>query len=431
MAIPQANPRKFSRSVSIIGVGGTPFKDMYENPETEGMSEQDMFSYAALSAMEDAHVHPHDVDFFYHGTAHPYFIGDCMTPNMQVADWVGMRLKGSAHHSEACCTGYVALEQAVMAVASGAYDIVLSACCDMASTLPVKGKPSCFRQEFPFSMLLQDLDSVYERAYTRSFSGGAGVNADDWIQNYAQTYGLTDEQVDLALNSIAYSSRRAAVLNPLAYHTESYDELAQKAGLANGMEFLSSQSTNPRMSQYLRTSGIETKTDGAAAVIVCPTEMAKEYCDRPIEVLGIGASTQDACHPHVEKNATYEAARQVYGQTGVTPDELDLFLTNDFLISSQLTSAEAVGYLPKGHGWEVVQNGGTAFDGDKPINTNGGRCHWGHAHGSSGLADIFEAVHQMQGRAGATQVKKLPATTMVRGFGGGQNVRAIILRTVD
>lgn len=37
-----------------------------------------------------------------------------------------MKEKGSIHHSEVCCTGYLALEQAVNAVASGKYDVVLN-----------------------------------------------------------------------------------------------------------------------------------------------------------------------------------------------------------------------------------------------------------------------------------------------------------------
>lgn len=47
------------------------------------------------------------------------------------------------------------------------------------------------------------------------------------------------------------------------------------------------------------------------------------------------------------------------------------------------------------------------------------------------MADIYEAVLQMRGEAGAHQVKKLPKTTMLRGFGGSQNVRVGILRTVE
>lgn len=63
------------------------------------------------------------------------------------------------------------------------------------------------------------------------------------------------------------------------------------------------------------------------------------------------------------------------------------------------------------------------------MNTNGGRTSYGHAFGASGMADVFEAVTQMRGEAGERQVKKLPKYTFLRGFGGAQNVRAIILKS--
>ena len=105
----------YSRSVSIVGVGATPFMNTNEDPDLLGLTEGDCFGYAALAAMEDAGVEPRDVQYFYHGSANPKFFNDAVTPNMQVAEWFGMRGRGSTHHSEACCTGYVALEQAVMA----------------------------------------------------------------------------------------------------------------------------------------------------------------------------------------------------------------------------------------------------------------------------------------------------------------------------
>ena len=112
---------ELSRSVSIIGIGATPFMNINDDPDLLGLTEGDCFGYAALAAMEDAGLEPRDVDYFYHGSANPKMFNNAVTPNMQVAEWFGMRGRGSVHHSEACCTGYVALEQAVLAVASGAY----------------------------------------------------------------------------------------------------------------------------------------------------------------------------------------------------------------------------------------------------------------------------------------------------------------------
>ena len=114
------------RSVSIVGIGATPFFNGVENPVYKGLTNGELFGYAALDAMADAGVEPRDVQFFFHGSANPHVLNNCITPNLQVADWFGMRGKGSLSHSEGCCTGYIALEEAVFAVASGAYDIVLT-----------------------------------------------------------------------------------------------------------------------------------------------------------------------------------------------------------------------------------------------------------------------------------------------------------------
>ena len=112
-----------------------------------------------------------------------------------------------------------------------------------------------------------------------------------------------------------------------------------------------------------------------------------------------------------------------------SPDEIDLLFINDFFMAGDIVVPEEVGYVPRGEAWKYAIDGRFAFDGDKPINTHGGRCDFGHAHGASGIADIVEAVKQMRGEAGATQMKKLPRTTLFRGFGGGQNIRVQIIRT--
>lgn len=419
----------YSRSVSIVGVGATPFMNTNEDPELLGLTEGDCFGYAALAAMEDAGVEPRDVQYFYHGSANPKFFNDAVTPNMQVAEWFGMRGRGSTHHSEACCTGYVALEQAVMAVASGAYDIVLTGGVDMGTGLPDGKKPACFRRQITTEDIWPDLDSIIDRSYTRALGGG-NIGQDDWIDLYRKEFGLTEREVDDVLNMMSYQGRRAAALNPLALERTPFEEIAKRFGFDDPMEYLCSP-LNPKTTQYLRVTGNAPAADGAVCMIVCATDIADRFKQKPIEVLGIGASCLESMVPHLEKKATAEAARQVYEMTGVAPEEIDLLMVNDFILSSQLLAAEEVGYLPRGEGWKYVMEGRTAFDGDRPINTNGGRTSYGHAFGASGAADVYEAVKQMRGQAGDHQVKKLPRTAMLRGFGGGQNVRVSILRTVD
>ena len=416
------------RSVSIVGIGATPFFSAVEpGSPYAGLTHGELFGHAALDAMKDAGVEPRDVQYFFHGSANPHILESCITPNLQVADWFGMRGKGSLSHSEGCCTGYIALEEAVFAVASGAYDIVLTGSCDMGTGMPDGNTPAHRRVPLTSEVLFPDLDSIFDRAYGRYLGGGPGMNHDDWINYYTKENGLTKEQIEDALNHQAYHFRRAAALCPRAMRRTTYDELARKAGYDDVWEYMKS-AHNPRMTQYLRTSSDSSVADGAACCIVVPTEIAKQFNAKPIEVLGTGASVLDAIVPHLEKKATAEAARQVYEVTGLTPDDIDLLYVNDFIGSSAFLAAEEVGYLPKGEGWKYAIEGRIAYDGDKPMNTNGGRTSYGHAFGASGMADVFEAVTQMRGDAGERQVKKLPKHVFLRGFGGAQNVRAIILR---
>ena len=52
---------KYARSVSIVGVGCTPFTNFEDHPETKGMSEGEAFGYAAIEAIVDAGLEPRDI----------------------------------------------------------------------------------------------------------------------------------------------------------------------------------------------------------------------------------------------------------------------------------------------------------------------------------------------------------------------------------
>ena len=421
---------RLARSVSIVGVGCTPFTNFEDHPETKGMSEGEAFGYAALEAIADAGLEPRDIDYFYHGSANPFMIGDSLTPNMQVAEWFGTRGIGSVHHSEACCTGYVSLQEAAAAVASGEFDIVLSGAVDLAASLPVVGAPGHCRRDFPLEEMLPSIPMVYDRAYGRPLDSAFGISFDNWINEYRWTYDLTDTDIDNALNALSKNLRRAAVLNPLAFYDQDFDQVAAANGMPDADAFLTSM-FNPKVTQYLRVTGFETKCDGAAAIVVMPTEMAvaRGYDHAIIDVLGTGSAAFEGATLANEKAGTKRGYEQVKELTGVSGDECDLMMINDFFLASEIVAAEECGYIPRGEAWQYAIEGRTAFDGDRVINPHGGRCNFGHAHGASGIADIYEAVKQMRGEAGATQMKKVPKTTILRGFGGGQNVRVQVIRT--
>jgi acetyl-CoA C-acetyltransferase len=431
---------KYCRSVSIIGAGCTPFVDLLNEPDMVGLTEGEFYGYAALEAMEDAGVNPQQIQWYFHGQANPFNTSNYITPNIHVGDWCGMRAKGSAHHSEACCTGFLALDLAVMAVACGKFDLVLSGGVDMGNSLFKAGMPANQRRRFTMPEFNDSLQVIYDRAYTRPLMGGQGRIMDDNADEYAHKYGLSAAQMDDVLNAIAVNNRRNAAHDSLALRQEEFASVAKMAGFSNVMDYLRSDKFNPHVTLYLRATGLEDRAEGAAAVIVCPTEMAGRFtgpgAKQPIEVLGTGNSAIEATQTHLETKATVEAARQVYELTGMSAKDIDIFYTNDFFISSQLLSAENTGFLPAGEGWKYILDGRTCFDGDRPINSNGGRTSFGHAHAASGLADIYEAVKQLRGLCGEREAhvgadKHSPKTALLRGYGGSQNVSATILKVQD
>ena len=425
----QTNPKKYSRSVSIIGVGTTPFMETLKNPETAGLTDGELFGYAALKAMEDAGVTPKDVEFYFHGCASPLGGSNYMTPNMQVAEWFGMRGKGSVHHSEACCTGYLSVDLAVQAIASGKYDIVLTGGIDFGDSPAIQGVPSYMRKNFSFEEFLKSTEWLIDNAYTRHLLCHCGFDYDAaW---YKEKSGISAEEIDRTLCQLAIIARENAKENPLAIDHVTYEEQAKAAGFESAMDYLQSD-FNPKMSALLRLSGLEHKCDGATCLVLCATDLAEKFSkNKPIEILGIGNSALELSNPILEVQATKEASRQVYNVTGVKPEEIDLMYVNDFIIASQLMAAEVAGYLPENEGWKYIQDGRTAIKGDKPINPNGGRTAFGHAHAASGLVDFYDAVQQMRGTAGEHQVNKQPKTVYLHGFGGGQNICDIIIRTKD
>jgi len=421
------NPLKpFKRSVSIIGVGATPFMITKDNPETNGLCEGELFGYASIEAMKDAGLNAKAVDFFIHAEAGPKWMSAAETPAMHVANWFGMKGKGNMHHSEACCTGYVALELASAYVASGMYDVVLTGGCDMAQTPANIDKPAHMRRAATDDDFQGALKAIYPKDYTMASHSAANMGAESWLDEYVQENNLADK-IDDILCTMAKNSRIASSLNPLGMSRDTYDDLAKMFRMKDADEFLRSK-FNPHLGQYLRVSNFEQRSDGAAAVIVCPTEMAYKYTNHPIEILGVGHSCLEGGTPALEKYATMAAYNQVKELTGLTGKDMDLFMVNDFIMCSQLLAAEACEYLPKGEGWKNFLDGSTTFEGDRPIQTNGGRCQYGHASGTSGLHDAYEAVKQMRGLMGPTQVKNPVKHAMLRGFGGGQNLTCAILK---
>ncbi|MDQ0317205.1 thiolase family protein [Amorphus orientalis] len=107
---------------------------------------------------------------------------------------------------------------------------------------------------------------------------------------------------------------------------------------------------------------------------------------------------------------------ELYGMAGVGPDEIDLLQTYDDYPVISMMQFEDLGFCAKGEAPEFVRSRDLTIDGDFPHNTSGGQLSAGQAGAAGGYIGLVEALRQVTGTAGPTQV---PAarTAMVSGFG--------------
>jgi acetyl-CoA C-acetyltransferase len=164
-------------------------------------------------------------------------------------------------------------------------------------------------------------------------------------------------------------------------------------------------------------------TDGAAAVILMPLDLAKKHCEMPIE---IAASTQasDLLALHSRQSmsqldATKIAAKKAYGAANVTASDIDIVEVHDCFTIAEIMAIEDLGFFPKGQGGAASEAGKTALNAEISVNTSGGLKGCGHPIGATGIKQAVEVVWQLRGQCGARQVKdaKVGMTHNVGGSG--------------
>jgi acetyl-CoA C-acetyltransferase len=89
---------------------------------------------------------------------------------------------------------------------------------------------------------------------------------------------------------------------------------------------------------------------------------------------------------------------------GVTPGDIQLAEVHDCFTIAEVVATEDLDFFKPGEGPKAAEEGRTARDGDKPINTSGGLKSKGHPVGATGVGQLVEIWEQMSGHAGPRQV---------------------------
>lgn len=106
----------------------------------------------------------------------------------------------------------------------------------------------------------------------------------------------------------------------------------------------------------------------------------------------------------------------LWGQAGLGPADMDLVQTYDDYPVISMMQIEDLGFCEKGGAPDFLRRKDLTVTGDFPHNTSGGQLSAGQAGAAGGFIGLVEAIRQVTGAAGETQV--LAARhALVSGFG--------------
>jgi acetyl-CoA acetyltransferase len=154
-------------------------------------------------------------------------------------------------------------------------------------------------------------------------------------------------------------------------------------------------------------------SDGSGAAVVASERFVEEngLGDRAVEIVGQAMATDmrstfenNSAATLVGYDMSKEAARKVYEQAGIGPDDVQVIELHDCFSANELLTYEALGLCAEGEGGKLVDNGDTTYGGRWVVNPSGGLISKGHPLGATGLAQCAELTWQLRGDADARQV---------------------------
>ncbi|MGF6485688.1 thiolase family protein [Paraburkholderia sp. JPY419] len=373
--------------VWIAGVGMTSFG------VRQDASVKDLTRTAVLEAICDAGGDLRTIDAAYFGnTCQDVLEGQVVVAGQMALRSMGFERIPIVNVENACATGATALHQAIMHVRSGAADVVLAVGAEKLSI----GDKSKALGVFDGGVDVNDRQGV--RAALEELGG---VIPDDgqphslFMDIYAaltrahmNAFGTTQRQLAV----ISSKNHAHAVHNPLAHFRK---EMSVEDILA--ARPVSGPLTVPMCAPL---------TDGASAVVVCNAAGLRRLGSaQPIKVLA-NVLQSGTVRPLSawDRSVTRLAARGAYEQAGVGPEDISVAEVHDASSFGELLQSELLGFCEIGAGGPFAESGATKLGGSLPINPSGGLESKGHPMGASGLAQIYELVHQLRGNCGARQV---------------------------
>jgi acetyl-CoA acetyltransferase len=238
------------------------------------------------------------------------------------------------------------------------------------------------------------------------------VSPANWTAFYARRhmheYGTTREH----LGAVAVTQRAYAALNPRAVLREPMTM----------QDYLEARTISTPLALF----DCDMPVDGSIAIVVSAPDTVtclKHWAT--IDAVGTAMHHRPYWEhwPDLTSMAAHDAAQQMWAQTTLRPDDVDVAQIYDAFSPFVIFWMEAMGFCGRGEGGFFVEDGTRIGPGGcLPTNTWGGQLSGGRLHGWGFLA---EALQQLWGSADLRQVQGTDVVAI--GVGGGAAASAMLL----
>jgi acetyl-CoA C-acetyltransferase len=361
------------RKVVIAGAGKTPF-GAFADKDLRTLSVE-----AGNKALKNANADPQVAEAFYLGN----FAGPEFTSQNHLAPYIsnalGMHGIPSTRFEAACASSGAAFFHAYAAVASGVYDVVMVLGAE---------KMTCQPTARVTEILAGAGDCSTEVKAGSTFPSLFAMIA----RRHMHQFGTTRAQI----SSVAVKNHENGALNPDA-------QMRKVITLEQAM--------NARpIAEPLNLYDCSLISDGAAAVILCSEERAKDFTDKPVTVRGVGQASDwmalDQKTDITTFGAVRAAAKKAYAMAGAGPKDIEFAEVHDCFTIAEIVAMEDLGFVERGCGGPFSEQGNTRRSGSMPINASGGLKSKGHPVGATGVAQLCDIVQQLRGEAGERQLQR-------------------------
>lgn len=382
------------RDVCVVGVGTTKYG-------RHDLAARELMTSASQAAIKSSGIDPQKLSSAFFGNA--FGVAEKqghLGPLIMTA--LGLDAKPATVVETACASGGTAFHHGYREVAGGFSDAVLVGGVERVSMLDTLTATTYF---------------AYGSDYT--YEGGTGCSFPGLYATMARAYFEKHGASEKDLAAVAVKNHENATHNPMAH-------IQKRITIDDVMGSM-------KVADPLKLYDACPFSDGAAAAILCSTDVAKELTETPVfveasERAGSIASLHDR-DDLTTIPAAVEAGQRALAKAKTDVSGIDFFEVHDCFTIAELVAAEDLGIFKRGTAARETVAGATRIGGKRPINPSGGLKAKGHPVGATGVGQIVEVYEQLLGEAGGRQVEKANrALTHNVGATGGTVVVNVLSR---